>query len=245
MSPTWIITKRELKANFDTPIAYIVLCLTLPALAFNFFLNKDQGFFDINRASMTWLIQNVSVLVVILSTILTMRVMADERRTGTLEMLITLPVKDHQVIIGKFLGTWSVVLAAIALTILFPITMFIWPWKLGTLDWGPVLSGYLGLVLQSAACVGIGMLVSSLTESQVISFIVTAIVLAFLHATTFLIDSTETQWVRMALDFINFDSRLTSLARGLVTTRDLVYFASIPLLCLMASFHALERRKWA
>jgi ABC-2 type transport system permease protein len=70
-------------------------------------------------------------------------------------------------------------------------------------------------------------------------------VLAFLHSTNFLIDSTETQWLRMALDFINFDSRVKSLARGLVTTRDIVYFLSIPILCLMASFHMLERRKWA
>ncbi|NUP08497.1 MAG: ABC transporter permease subunit [Polyangiaceae bacterium] len=245
MSPTLIITKRELRSNFDTPIAYIVLCLTLPALAYAFFLRRGQNFFEINRASMTTLIELTSMLVVALSAILTMRVMADERRTGTLEMLITLPVKDYQVIIGKFLGTWFVVLAAIALTMLFPLMMFVWPWKLGNLDWGPVMSGYLGLVLQSAACVGIGMLVSSFTESQVIAFIVTAIILGFLHVTNYLIDSTDTQSIRVALDFVNFDSRITSLAQGLVTTRDILYFVSIAVLCLMGSFMALERRKWA
>lgn len=246
MSPTLIIARRELRANFDTPIAYIVLCLALPALAFEFFFAPDRGFFQANRASMTTLVEMTSKLVVALATILTMRVMADERRTGTLEMLITLPVKDHQVILGKFLGTWAVVLAAIALTLLFPLMMFVWPWHLGALDWGPVFSGYLGLVLSSAACVAIGMLVSSLTESQVIAFIVTALLLSFLHVTNYLVGVAE-DWpkVRFALEFVNFDSRITSLGRGLVTTRDILYFLSIPVLCLMASFRALERRKWA
>ena len=246
MGRTLIITKRELKANFDTPIAYIVLCLALPALAFVFFFVPDTGFFQMNRASMTSLIELTAKLVAGLATVLTMRVMADERRTGTLEMLITLPVKDHEVILGKFFGTWLVVLAALALTLLFPFMMFVWPWQLGQLDWGPVLTGYLGLVLSSAACVAIGMLISSLTESQVIAFIVTAVTLGFLHVTNYLIGVAEGgPRVRLALDFINFDSRITSLARGLVMPRDIIYFLSIPVPFLMASFRVLERRKWA
>ncbi len=160
-------------------------------------------------------------------------------------MLITLPVKDHQVVLGKFFGTWLVVVAAIGITLLFPLMMFVWPWNLGVLDWGPVLTGYMGLLLASAASVALGMLISSLTESQVIAFFVTFATLIFLHTTTMYFDKIETPKIRIAVDFISFDSRLTSLARGLVTTRDVLYFLSITVLCLMASFRALERRKWA
>ena len=89
------------------------------------------------------------------------------------------------------------------------------------------------------------MLVSSLTESQVISFVVTGFILGFLNVTTYLIDVVDSPRLRTVLDFINFDSRITSLARGLITTRDIIYLLSIPVLCLMASFRVLERRKWA
>lgn len=250
MSPTLTIVRRELKSSFDTPMPYVVLCLGLPVLAWYFFAVFEGGFWQANRASMTNLVMLDARLVAIFSAVLTMRVMADERRTGTLEMLITLPLRDHQVILGKFLGTWLVVLAALGVTLLFPVMMFVWPWKLGVLDWGPVLSGYLGLLLSSAASVSIGMLISSLTESQTVAFVITLVVLGLLHVSGDAVQSVETptrfwQVFRSTVDFISFDTRLASLARGLITTRDILYFASIPIICLMASFAALERRKWS
>jgi ABC-2 type transport system permease protein len=171
--------------------------------------------------------------------------MAEERRSGTLEMLITLPVRDHQVILGKFLGTWAVVLLGVLGTLLFPLMMFGWPWKLGPLDWGPLWAGYLGILLSSAATVAIGMLISSLTESQVIAFFVTFAVTLVLHLSGAFVDSIEYPPLRLIVAFISFDAKIATLARGLVTTRDVLYFLSIAVMCLMASFHALERRKWA
>lgn len=244
MSPTLTIAKRELRANFDTPVPYVVLCLGLPILA-AFFFFYGGGFWQANRASMESLIMLTARGVAILASVLTMRVMAEERRSGTLEMLITLPVKDYQVVLGKFLGTWAVVLAAVAVTLLFPIMMFKWPWQLGPLDWGPVRAGYLGIVLSSAATVSLGLLISSLTESQVIAFFVTFALTALLFVSGMAIDSVDNEKARLVIAFISFDARLSSLARGLVTTRDVLYFISIAVICLMASFSALERRKWA
>jgi ABC-2 type transport system permease protein len=122
--------------------------------------------------------------------------------------------------------------------------MFQWPWHLGALDMGPVYSGYIGLVLYSAAAVSIGLLISALTESQVIAVFISFIVLSLLHLITFA-EGFGPPWARGVISFISFDTRLASFARGMINTRDVVYFVSITVGCLMASFRALERRKWA
>ena len=244
MSPTLTIARRELRASFDSPVAYVVICLSLVALGL-FFFYFAGGFWQANRASFEMLFlyapRGLSWVVV---PVLTMRLVAEERRSGTLEMLITLPVKDHQVILGKFLGTWATILLFIAATAVFPIAMFKWPWHLGTLDWRPIFAGYTGLVFYSAAAVALGLLVSSLTESQIIAFFVSCVSLVLLHVTGIFLDRIDNQTVQQVLAFVSFDSRMMPFARGLVTTRDILYFVSITALCLMASVRALERRKW-
>src|SRR5512140_949718 len=151
MSTTLTIARREFRSNFDSPLAYVVICLGLIMLGFVFFY-LNGGFWQADRATLQqlfiWAPRGLSFLVI---PVVTMRLLAEEKRSGTLEMLITLPVKDHEVILGKFLGAWGLVLTLIASTALYPILMFKWPWDLGPLDMGPVLSGYLGLVLYSAA----------------------------------------------------------------------------------------------
>ncbi len=178
--------------------------------------------------------------------VVTMRLLAEEKRTGTLEMLITLPVRDHEVILGKFLGAWGLVLVLIASTAVYPLFMFKFPWHLGALDGGPVLAGYLGLVLYSAAAVSIGLLISALTDSQVIAFFITFAIFVSLHIfASFGVDGVQTPWLRSVISFVSFDARLAPFARGLINTRDVIYFLSITVGCLMAAFRALERRKWA
>lgn len=244
MSTTLTIAKREFRANFDSPLAYVVICLGLLLLGGVFFFG---GFWQRDRASLTELFalapRGLSFLVV---PVVTMRLVAEERRSGTLEMLITLPVKDHEVILGKFIGAWSLVLTLIAATALYPIMMFWQPWNLGPLDKGAVLAGYIGLLLYSAAAVAVGLLISALTESQVIAFFITFVVLFALHATAFFsIEAIPNAVVRDVVSFVSFDARLAPFTRGLVSTRDILYFASVATLGLLASFSALERRKWA
>src|SRR5262245_53282467 len=181
MSTTLTIARREFRSNFDSPLASVVICLGLIMLGFVFFM-LNGGFWQADRASLTALFaqapRGLSFLIV---PVVTMRLLAEEKRSGTLEMLITLPVRDHEVILGKFLGAWGLVLLLMASTALYPILMFQWPWHLGSLDPRPVISGYIGLVLYSAAAVSLGLLISALTESQVIAFFITFVILFALH----------------------------------------------------------------
>lgn len=245
MSPTLIIARREFRSNFDSPLAYVVICVSLVALGFVFFF-LGGGFWQADRASIQTLFAQVprglSFWVI---PVVTMRLLAEEKRSGTLEMLITLPVKDHSVVLGKFLGAWGLVVLLILATWLYPIFMFEFPWHLGPLDHRAVAAGYVGLLLYSAAAVAIGLLISALTESQVIAFFVTFVLLFFLHFVGLALDAFAVPWLREVVHFISFDTRLQPFTRGMINTRDVVYFLSITVGCLMAAFRALERRKWA
>jgi ABC-2 type transport system permease protein len=245
MSTTFTIAKREFRSSFDSPLAYVVICLGLVMLGFTFFM-IGGGFWQADRATLQTLFQQAPRgLAFLIVPVVTMRLLAEEKRTGTLEMLITLPVRDHEVILGKFLGAWGLVLVLIAATAVYPLAMFKFPWHLGALDGGPVLTGYLGIVLFSAAAVSVGLLISALTDSQVIAFFITFVILFLLSFGGLAVDGIKQEGVRNVVSFISFDARLAPFARGMINTRDVIYFVSITVGCLMAAFRALERRKWA
>jgi len=244
MGTTFIIAKREFRSNFDSPLAYVVICIGLLLVGFLFFSVWNGGFWQADRASLAGLFDLSPWLLLVIASVVSMRVMAEEKRAGTLELLITLPVRDHEVILGKFLGAFGLVLVLILATMLYPLMMFKAPWNLGPLDMGPVFTGYLGLILYSAAAVAIGLLISSLTESQAIAFFLTAVLLVFLHFIGYMADNASGP-AREVLAFISFKSRLMPFSKGMINTRDIVYFLSITIGCLMMAFRALERRKWA
>jgi ABC-2 type transport system permease protein len=244
MSPMLIIAKREFRSYFDSPLAYVVICLSFLVLGAFFFL-VGNGFWQIERATLSRMFELAPYgLAFLVVPVVTMRLIAEEKRSGTLEMLITLPVKDSDVILGKYLGALGMLMVLVLSTAVYPLVMFWQPWNVGPLDTGPVYAGYLGLFLFSATTVAIGLLISSLTESQSIAFFLTVFVLLVL-------------WLlgRMAafvggapgivMNFIAFDTRLSGFWRGLIDTRDVVYFVTVTATCLVIAFRALERRKWA
>jgi ABC-2 type transport system permease protein len=245
MSPMLTIAKREFRSYFDSPLAYVVICLSFVAVGFLFFFWRG-GFWQVDRATLGRLFEfaplGLSVLVI---PVVTMRLVAEERRSGTLEMLITLPVKDSDVIGGKYLGALGLVLVLVLATAIYPIAMFKFPWTLGPLDVGPVWSGYFGLILFSAAAVAIGLLVSSFVESQAIAFFVTVIVLGTLWFFDNLAEVVGSGAFATVLRYVSFQTRLSSFQRGLLDSRDIIYFVSVTALALVVSFRALERRKWA
>ncbi len=245
MSPMMTIARREFRSYFDSPLAYVLICLSFLAIGLLFFMWRG-GFWQVDRASVSRLFEfaplGLSLLVV---PVVTMRLVAEERRSGTLEMLITLPVKDSDVIGGKYLGALGLVLVLVVATVIYPIAMFRFPWTLGPLDSGPVMSGYVGLILFSAAAVALGLLVSSFVESQAIAFFVTVILLGALWFFDDLAEVAGAGWFASMLRYVSFQARLASFWRGLLDTRDIVYFVSVTALALVVSFRALERRKWA
>lgn len=242
---TLYIAQRELKSYFTSPLAYVVICLTQLLLGVLFFMYRG-GFWQVDRATLDRLFEYAPYgLCLLVIPVVTMRLIAEEKSTGTLEMLITLPVNDWEVVLGKYLGALGLVLILILSTAVYPIAMFVWPWKLGSIDWGPVKAGYLGLGLMSAAGTAIGLLISSVTRSQVIAFFVTFATLFGLAVLTgFAGDFANRAGVGTVVNFIGFQSHMTSFSRGLIDTRSVVYFLSITVFSLMIAFRALESRKW-
>ena len=257
MRNIFIIARRDLRAQFNSPVAYVVLGGTMLLLGVFFFLIPHisgvlaGSFWDVDRATMDQMFSTLPVfLSVFVVPAVTMRSLAAEKGSGTLELLITMPVKDSEVILGKYIAALTMVLVLLAATLLYPVAMFVWPWHLGALDWGPVWAGYLGCVCFSAAAVGVGMMLSSLTESDVVAFFMTLGVLGVVYSIGWIVavwhvDNGPGSTVIEALGFISFQTRYQGFAKGLIDTRAILYFASVTVLCLLVAFRSLESRKWS
>jgi ABC-2 type transport system permease protein len=244
MTATLTIARRELRSYFDSPLAYVVICLSLLMLGVGVFAWPGR-FWQVDRATLSSMFEVIPLgLVVLIVPVVTMRLIAEEKRSGTLEMLITLPVRDSDVILGKFLGALGLVLVLLLSTMLYPLLMFKSVWHLGPLDGGPVLAGYIGLILFAAAAVAVGLLISALTDSQVIAFFITFIVLGMLYMLGE-IAALVPAMLGTVLRAFSFKEHYSSFERGLIDTRDVVFFLSVTILALVFAFRALESRKWA
>ena len=246
-----IIARRDLRAQFNSPVAYVVIGGTLLLLGVLFFLVPHTGnvllgsFWEIDRASMDQMFLFLPPLMsLFVIPAITMRSIAAEKSSGTLELLITMPVRDSEVILGKYLAACVLVVILLAASLLYPIVLFWAPWHLGTLDWGPIWSGYLGCLMFSFAAVGVGLMLSSLTDSDVIAFFLTAAILCLLYAIGWMA-SLLPGAVGDTISFFSFQTRYQSFARGLIDSRAIVYFLSVAILCLLVSFRSLESRKWS
>ena len=244
MKNTLTIARRELRSFFDSLVAYVGVGLSMIMVGLWYFV-LGGGIWQVDRANFGRMFQALPWLLAgLVIPLVTMRALAEEKRSGTLELLITMPVKDSDVILGKYFAALGMCVILLACSLVYPIAMFVWPWHLGSLDWGPIWSGYFGLVLFCGAGCAIGLLFSSITESQIIAFFLTAftlIILMFLGVLT--------EWVHGFLGdvfgFLSFESRSEGFARGLLDTRAIVYFLSISVLCLLVAFRSLESRKWS
>jgi ABC-2 type transport system permease protein len=240
----YTIAKRELASYFNSALAYIVISLSLAGFGIHFFLYQG-GIWQIERASMTRLFLFApGVLCFLTIPLFTMRALSEEKRLGTMELLITLPVRDSEVILGKFIGAYGMLFFQVILLALYPVVMFIWPWHLGVFDWGPFWSAMIGMLLMSAAGTSIGLMMSGFTESQILSFFMTAVGLAVLYYIGDLVQYLP-GWPGDVISFFSFQSRFEPFSRGVIDTRAVIYFLSVAILALLVSFRTLESRKWA
>ncbi|MGH7279933.1 MAG: ABC transporter permease subunit [Polyangiaceae bacterium] len=240
----WTIARREMRSYFDSLIAYVVIGGSTLGIGIFFFLMQSGGFWEVDRASMARLFAAMPwALSVLVIPLVTMRSLAEEKGTGTLELLITMPVRDADVILGKYFAALGMCLVLLAITVLYPIAMFVTPWHLGSLDWGPVWTGYLGLALFSAAGTALGLMFSSFTESQIIAFFLTAGVMLFMQVIGGIVE-TLAGVAGDIIAFVSFETRFQPFARGLIDTRAVIYFLSIAVICLLVAFRSLESRKW-
>ncbi len=240
MSRVKAVALRELRSYFNSPIAYVFLLVFVGAALFTFF--NVQAFFARGQADLRGLFEAVPLLMLLLVPALTMRLWAEEAKSGTIELLLTLPAKDVELVAGKFLASWA--LLAVGLTITLPLAMTVS--TLGNLDWGPVLGGYLGALLLGAAYLAVGQFVSALTQNQILAFILALLVCVLLYGVgSEAVTGLFSDRAATALRALGTGSRFSSIARGVVDLRDLLYYASLTLFFLGLSVSALRVKRWA
>ncbi|MBX3190443.1 MAG: ABC transporter permease [Labilithrix sp.] len=244
----WTLASREIGGYVNSAITYIVIAVSLIGIGLYFFFYKG-GFWQVDRASMARMFDALPVALCFLTIpLFTMRSLSDEKRVGTIELLITMPVKDSEVILGKFIGAFAMVSLQVLLLAAYPLVMFSRApfWHLGEFDWSPFWVGMLGLFLLSMAGTAVGVMWSSFTESQILSYFATMLTLVALYAlgSVTIVEFLQ-GWPGDAISFISLQSRFEPFARGLIDTRALIYFISLTVLCLMVAFRSLESRKWS
>lgn len=226
------IAGRQFRSYWNGPMAYIVLALVLGALGWFFW----APFFLYDQASVRQMFFWVGILSAFAAPALSMGLLADEKRSGTIELLITLPVRDHEVVLGKFLGVLGLYGVLALLTIPYPIAVA----QFGPLEAGPVMTGYFGLVLQGGAMLAIGLMASSFTENQVVAFFVSLTITMI-----FVLIDKQAALLWGPLQWFAFGTHSGPMERGVIDLRDVVFFLSITALCLGITFRSLESRRWS
>ncbi len=234
------VALRELRAYFNSPIAYVFLLVFVGAALFTFF--NIGAFFSRGRADLRGLFDAIPFLMVLLVPALTMRLWAEESKQGTMEVLLTLPARDYELVIGKFLASWLLLAIGLALTLVLPFTVA----GLGNLDWGPVIGGYIGALLLGAGYLAIGQFVSSTTENQILAFIMALVIcLGFYGIGLETFAGLFPDYTSTVMRSIGTGARFESIARGVIDLRDLAYYLSLTGFFLVASIGSLHARRWA
>lgn len=237
MKTIWIIAKRELNSYFDSLIAIIMIVLFLGFSGF-FTWISGSDIFLIGQATLKPFFGIAYWTLFFFIPALTMRTFAEENRSGTLEMLLTKPVTDRQVILGKYLAILILVSVAIALTLPYVITIS----KIGNLDAGGTLCGYLALILISAAYASIGLFTSSITSNQIVAFLSALFIGLFFHIIFQIIAGSMRGFLGQVINYLSTTIHFESLSRGVLDTKDIIYFGSIIFIGLFLTEISLSRR---
>lgn len=242
MKNAWIIAKRELSAIFVQPIAYIfaiVMALItgyLFASQLTFTLLQPGAPVELGSVMRTY-----TFLFVFAAPAITMRLLSEEQRSGTMELLMTMPVRDGEVVLGKFIAALIFYTTTTALTLIYPIILFTY----GNPDVGPIITTYLGVLLYGGALLAIGILASSLSENQMVAFILAfgltlTLYLAFIPAQIF----PNNQNAVTIFTELAFDGHMDGFSRGLIVAKDVVYYVAVTAVFLFAAARILESRRW-
>ena len=247
------IAHKELKAYFASPIAYVVIGLF--ALMFGYFYYALLGIFieqgmrmmglqggptqNVNEQMIRPLFLNASVLLLFLLPMITMRTYAEEKRSGTIELLLTAPLTDFQIIMGKFLGAMAVYAAMLAVTVVHLGVLF----AFGTPEWIPIATGYLGLLLMGACFISVGLLISSFTRNQIVAGTITFAVFLLLWVINWVGPLTGPR-MSPVLDYLSITSHLDDFTRGVVDTKHVVYYVSFIAFGLFLTARSVDTERW-
>jgi len=238
MNTIWIITKRELQSFFDSLIAYILLVLFLGISGFFTWLFGSDIFF-IGQASLRAFFSIAYWTLFFFIPALTMRLLAEEKRSGTIELLLTKAVTDRQIVLGKFLSTLLLITAALFLTLPYIITVA----SIGNMDAGGVICGYLGLVLMSGVYISIGLFASSMTNNQIVAFLTSLFIGLLFHLIFDLLAGSTTGIIGQLFNMLSMRVHFESISRGIIDSSDLIYYLSLIFLGLFFSEVSLAKKK--
>ncbi len=235
MKNVWAVSQRELRSYFLSPLAYVVIALFLALSGYLFALILANG----RQASLQGLVQNVSVLYLFIVPAISMRLLAEEQRSGTIELLLTNPVQEWEIVTGKFLASVLLVVVMLALTLLYPLFLYIF----GSPDTGPIITGYLGILLQAAAFLSVGLWASSLTSNQVVAAIIAFALLLILWLSDNLgqfLGGT----VGAIVSYTSVINHFQSFPQGVIQSNDVIYYVTLILAGIVLSTLSLQSRRY-
>jgi ABC-2 type transport system permease protein len=253
MRNAWIICRKELGSYFVSPVAYVLLALW--AFIFGYFFWVALGEFlkmgmevqmsgqaypmNLNDQIIRPLFQNIAVIGLFFLPMITMRLFAEEKRSGTIELLATSPVRDLEIIAGK----WMAAMLLYCCMLLFTVVHFLFLFKYGSPDWKPLLVAYLGLLLEAGAMLAIGTFISSLTKNQIIAGATTFGVLILLWVLEWVSGYDSAGWARV-MSYMSLVSHFDSFVRGVIDSKDAIYYATLIFLGLFFTARSLESLRW-
>ena len=232
---TRTIARREIQSYFNSAIAYVVVVVFLAIVGWF----HTSSLFLSNVATLRLMFELVPIVFLFVVPAITMRLLSEENKSGTIELLTTKPLNDYEIVLGKFLAAWALVGVALILTLVYYFTIA----SLGKVDNGPVIGGYFGLMLTAGVYVAVGLLASSLTENQVVAFILGFVFIFIL----FMLDKVlmyVPQSLASIVEFLGIDYHFANVARGVIDSRDVIYFLSLLGFMLYLTVVSLGRRRW-
>jgi len=239
MKQVLTICRREINSFFDSLVAYILLIAFLLLTGYFTWLGGSGDIFFRKQADLEVFFQTALLTLLLFIPAITMKLLAEEKKSGTLELLLTKNVKDGQVVLGKFLAA----LAMVAIALLFTLIYYVSVSRMGNFDHGATLCGYFGLLLLSAAYIAIGLFASSITKNQIVAFLIAIFIgICFLFLFGILSSSTS-GFVSELFNTLDLTNHFRSISKGVIDSKDVVYFLSITCLGILMSEYVISKRK--
>ena len=250
----WPIFKKEMRLYFTSPVAWVIITMFLLIAGYFFYsifafytlasmqsaMNPQMAReLNVTDSVLRPLFSNVSVILLLLMPLITMRLFAEERRSGTIELLLTYPVRDGAVLVGKYLAALALYAIMLALTLLYPGILIYFT----RVEWGPLLTGYLGLLLMGATFLAVGIFASSLTENQIVAAITTFGTLLLLWVVGWSAEYVGGPWGRV-LSHLSILEHFDTFARGVLDTKDVIFYVDATIVALFLTLRSLEARRW-
>jgi ABC-2 type transport system permease protein len=250
---TLAIAGKELRSYFSSPIAYVIIGLF--SLLFGYFFYAYLNYFirsseqmmqmgggqapNVNQQMISLVLQNSAVIILFVMPMITMRTYSEEKRSGTIELLLTSPLTDVEIILGKFLGAMGLYVAMLAVTVLY-IGILFW---FGNPEWKPIVAGYLGLLLMGGTFISLGLLVSSLTKNQIVAGFLTFTVFLMFWIINWIGESSGPT-TREILNYLSITEHLNDFTRGIIDTKHVIYYLSFITFGLFLTAKSVDSERW-